>query len=79
VTKARLRVHDLSRRNHQDTVETLLACASDARNTHSDGVIVILVDKTGQPSVKIGGKLAKNEAALMHLAKLSMSVILDHE
>lgn len=79
MTKARLRIHDVSRQHHQDTIETLIESLTHARNSRAEGAIVILTDANGRPTVKVGGKLIKGDAALLQLSRLAISCIASNE
>lgn len=79
VTKARLRVHDISRANHQAVVDTLKDALERSRSHDIDGAIVILTDRHGTPYAKVSGRLSKTDKAVLQLLKLQMAMAIDDQ
>lgn len=75
MTKARLHIHDASRANHQATIEALEIARDIAASHDIDGAIVILSDRNGgTPCLKLAGRLAKNDKAILKLLQLQLTL-----
>lgn len=78
--KARLRIHDQSRANHQETINALKQALNRGQSHDADGVIIIMTDRRGKEATILrAGKLSKHDRALMQVARLKLHLIVDND
>lgn len=76
--KARLTVHDPDRSRRQETHDVLVDSIEIAKKNRADGAVVILTKHNTPVALKMAGRLVKNEAALMQLYRLAMTLAIEY-